>query len=323
MNSALWVASLVLGIVAFAFEVSGADAPDKQDEPDVGQVQPVIDEVEKTCLEKTVFMIGRRKAERLAELVREKKPETVVECGTAIGYSGLWIARELKRAGKGHLVTMEISPRRARQAEASFRKAGLEKFVTVQIGDATKLTRELKGPIDFAFIDCGYSNYYPILVNLKDKFGKEALVVADNVGIGSGGMKDYLDSVRKYDSRTEWFDLDLPWAKRDAMEVTTIRRKRGAFLDWPEDRTRTVGDEAPHSAVADVENLTMVQPSTYEEYQQRKRMGRVTVESFRDGYVYFATEDSRDVPLTSSEGGAVSAWVTVTERYRARIPAAK
>jgi predicted O-methyltransferase YrrM len=323
MSTALRVALLVPGIVAFASEVSGADAPDKQDEADVGRVQPVIDEVEKTCLQKTVFMIGRRKAERLAELVREKRPGTVVECGTAIGYSGLWIARELKRAGKGHLVTMEISPSRARQAEAYFRRAGLSKFVTVQTGDATKLTRELKGPIDFAFIDCGYSNYYPILVNLKDKFGKDALVVADNVGIGSGGMKNYLESVRKYDSRTEWFDVDLPWAKRDGMEVTVVRKARGAFLDWPEDRPRTVGDEAPRSAVADVENMTVVQPSTYEEYQQRKRMGRVTVESFRDGYVYFATEGSRDVPFPPSEGGAVSAWVSVTERYRARIPAAK
>ena len=323
MNTALRVASLVLGIVAFAFEVSGADAPDEQDEPDVSQVQPVIDKVEKICLEKTVFMIGRRKAERLAELVREKKPEAVVECGTAIGYSGLWIARELKRAGKGHLVTMEISPPRARQAEAYFRRAGLEQFVTVQVGDATKLTRDIKGPVDFAFIDCGYSNYYPILVNLRDKFRKEALAVADNVGIGSRGMKDYLDAVRKYDTRTEWFDVNLPWAKRDGMEVTVIRKERGPFLDWPEDKRRTVGDEAPRSAVAGVENMTAVQPSTYEEYQQRKRMGRVTVESFRDGHVYFATEGSRNVPFVPSQGAAASALVIVTERYRARIPTAE
>ena len=323
MNTALRVASLVLGIAAFAFEVSGADAPDRQDEPDVSRVQPVIDEVEKICLAKTVFMIGRRKAERLAELVREKKPETVVECGTAIGYSGLWIARELKRAGKGHLVTMEISPSRARQAEASFRKAGLEKFVTVQVGDATKLTRKLKGPIDFAFIDCGYSNYHPILVNLKDKFGKDALVVADNVGIGSGGMKNYLDAARKYDSRTEWFDVELPWAKRDGMEVTVVRRERSAFLGWPEDKRRTVGDEAPSSTVAGVENMTAVQPSTYEEYQRRKRKGRIAVESFREAYVYYAIEDSRDVPFPPSQGGAASAWVFVTERYRARIPSAQ
>jgi hypothetical protein len=39
-------------------------------------------------------------------------------------------------------------------------------------------------------------------------------------------MKDYLDFVRsKYHSRTEWFDLDVPWAKRDAMEITWIPSK--------------------------------------------------------------------------------------------------
>jgi hypothetical protein len=39
-------------------------------------------------------------------------------------------------------------------------------------------------------------------------------------------MKDYLDHVRsKYRSNTEWFDIDLPWGKRDAMEITTIKQK--------------------------------------------------------------------------------------------------
>ena len=38
-------------------------------------------------------------------------------------------------------------------------------------------------------------------------------------------MAGYLEHVRSnYKSRTEWFDLDLPWAKRDAMEVTVIAK---------------------------------------------------------------------------------------------------
>jgi len=37
-------------------------------------------------------------------------------------------------------------------------------------------------------------------------------------------MDDYLKLVRsKHESRTEWFDINLPWDKRDAMEVTVIR----------------------------------------------------------------------------------------------------
>jgi len=39
-------------------------------------------------------------------------------------------------------------------------------------------------------------------------------------------MADYLKLMRtRYKSRTEWFELNLPWAKRDAMEVTVYRRK--------------------------------------------------------------------------------------------------
>jgi len=186
-------------------------------------VQPVIDAVEKACLERTVFMVGRVKAERLAELVRQSKPKLVVECGTAIGYSGLWIARELKRSGQGRLITIEIVPANAREAEANFRRAGLQDLVEVKLGDARKVIEEIAGPIDFLFLDCGYSNYYPCFKAAEKKLSPAAVVVADNVGLGPGAMEDYLRLVRaKYQSRTEWFDIKLPWGDRDAMEITVI-----------------------------------------------------------------------------------------------------
>ncbi len=203
----------------------GADSEKPGGQAAGARAQAVIDEVEKACVDRTVCMIGRKKAERLAELVREAKPRLVVECGTAIGYSGLWIARELKATGRGRLVTIEISPDRAKEAEANFRRAGLEEYVTVKVGDARKVVDEIDGPIDFLFVDCGYANYHPILVKVEKKLRPGAVVVADNVGIGAHGMDDYLRLVRsKYRSKTEWFDLELPWAKRDAMEVTVIAR---------------------------------------------------------------------------------------------------
>ncbi len=205
--------------------VLGAEpATDEEDTPPtVDQAQAVIDEVEKLCLDRTVYMIGRKKAVRLAELVRDAKPQRVVECGTAMGYSGLWIARELKRAGTGHLITLEISPARAKTAEASFRKAGLERFVTVKVGDARELVKQIDGPIDFVFIDCGPSNYGACLKGLQNKLEKGAVLVADNAGLYGGGMDDYLKKVRAdYKSRLEWFDVGLPWAKRDAMEISIV-----------------------------------------------------------------------------------------------------
>jgi predicted O-methyltransferase YrrM len=209
--------------LTLAVGVMGAEG--EKPTPKSDEVQAVIDDVEKACLDRTVYMIGRKKAERLAELVREHKPQRVVECGTAIGYSGLWIARELKAAGEGKLITIEISPERAKEARANFEKAGLAGSVDSRVGDARKIVQEIEGPIDFVFIDCGYANYLPCLEGLEAKLSDGAVVVADNVGIGASGMGDFLDHVRtNHKSHTEWFDIDLPWGKRDAMEITVIER---------------------------------------------------------------------------------------------------
>lgn len=190
------------------------------------KAQAVIEEVEKACRERTVYMIGPKKAARLAELVRQKKPGCIVECGTAIGYSGLWMARELKALGKGKLISIELNPERAKDARENFRRAGLSEFVEVRVGDAKKVVRTVDGPVHLLFIDCGYSNYLPCFQGIEKELADGAVIVADNVGIGESGLGGYLKLMRtRYDSRTEWFDVDLPWAKRDAMEVTHYRSK--------------------------------------------------------------------------------------------------
>ena len=195
----------------------------KPETPEDRMLQELIDAVEKSCVERRVPMIGREKAERLAELVRRARPRVVVECGTAIGYSALWIARELKRAGHGKLITIEVLPERAREAEGYFRQAGFEDIVTVEVGDAREIVKNMKGPVDLLFIDCGFQNYQQCFAGSEKKLRDGALVVADNAGIGASGMADYLKGVRgKYRSRTEWFDIDLPWVKRDAMEVSIV-----------------------------------------------------------------------------------------------------
>lgn len=230
MTSMLYMTWLTIAAVALGAdggERPKTDTGDKDAEDK--KVQAVIKQVEKECVTPPyVYTIGRKRAERLAELVRRQKPRLVVECGTALGYSGLWIARELKKAGPiagkpGRLITIELSAERVKKARASFRKAGLQEYVTVKQGDARQVVKEIEGPIDFVFIDCGYSNYMPCLKGLQDQLSSGATIVADNVGVGAGGMKDYLKEVRsKYTSRTEWFDVNLPWGKRDAMEISVV-----------------------------------------------------------------------------------------------------
>ena len=49
----------------------------------------VLEEVEEQCREERIPMLGPDKARLLASCVEKAKPSVIVECGTAIGYSGL------------------------------------------------------------------------------------------------------------------------------------------------------------------------------------------------------------------------------------------
>ena len=131
------------------------------------------------------------------------------------------MAIKLKLAGKGRLITAEINADRAREAQENFARAGVGDLVDSRIGDATEVLKTIREPVDFLLLDNNYSNYFPCFRAIESRLTDGATVIADNVGIGAAGMADYLDYVRShYESQTHWFDTDLPWVKRDAMEVT-------------------------------------------------------------------------------------------------------
>lgn len=187
----------------------------------------VLQEVDERCREQHIPMLGSEKAEFLAELVQDAQPTLVIECGTAIGYSGLWVVAALRATGKGRLVTVEIDTGRAHEARENFRSANVANLIDSRIGDATEVLKTINEPVDFLLLDNNYSNYFPCFRAIESRLTDGATVVADNVGIGAAGMAAYLSHVRShYVSSTHWFETDLPWVKRDAMEVTIYRTSR-------------------------------------------------------------------------------------------------
>ena len=187
----------------------------------------VLQEVDERCREQHIPMLGAEKAAFLADLVQKTGPNLIVECGTAIGYSGLWMADVLKSASKGRLITVEIDTGRACEARENFRHANVQDLIDSRIGDATEVLMTIQEPVDFLLLDNNYNNYFPCFRAIESQLTDGATVVADNVGIGAAGMADYLNHVRShYESRTHWFETDLPWVKRDAMEVSIYRKSR-------------------------------------------------------------------------------------------------
>jgi predicted O-methyltransferase YrrM len=197
-----------------------------------GGFERVIRDVERACRERTIYMIGPEKARFLEELVTRRKPEVAVECGTAIGYSGLHILAAMTRLGRGRLLTVELLPSRAAEAEKNFRRAGAVERVEVMVGDAAELLRGVTDPVDFLFLDNDFGNYLRSFRAIETRLSEGALVLADNAGIGGGSADGYLSHVRsRFKSECRWFDTSLPWARRDAMEITEYRSRRPSDED--------------------------------------------------------------------------------------------
>ncbi|MQA29327.1 MAG: methyltransferase domain-containing protein [Luteitalea sp.] len=103
----------------------------------------------------------------------------ILEIGTAIGYSGIWLAGALPASGT--LLTMELDPARARVARENFERAGLADRVSVIVGDAQRMIAKLSGPFDLIFQDGSKQLYLPLLDRLASLLRPGGLLITDNV----------------------------------------------------------------------------------------------------------------------------------------------
>ena len=118
---------------------------------------------------------------RLLRLLTEAtNAQRVVEIGTYSGYSGLWFCLALRKTG-GTLITHELDPSHADIARANFKKAGVDKLVTIVVGDAHETVKKLKDPIDVLFIDADKPGYPDYLQKLLPLVRPGGLILAHNM----------------------------------------------------------------------------------------------------------------------------------------------
>jgi len=103
----------------------------------------------------------------------------ILEIGTAVGYSGIWLAGALPPGGV--LMTMEMDTDRAREARENFDRAGLADRVNVIVGDAQRMVAKVAGPFDLIFQDGDKRLYVPLLDRLVTLLRPGGLLVTDNV----------------------------------------------------------------------------------------------------------------------------------------------
>jgi len=131
---------------------------------------------------------------RLLRLLTESvNAKHVVEIGTSNGYSGIWFCLALRTTG-GKLITHDIDEGRASLARENFKRAGVDKLVTLVMGDAHETVKNIKEPIDVLFIDADKEGYTDYLTKLLPLVRPGGLILSHN--IESTGQ-DFVDAITK------------------------------------------------------------------------------------------------------------------------------
>ncbi|MCC7156836.1 MAG: O-methyltransferase [Bryobacterales bacterium] len=126
----------------------------------------------------------------LRQLAEASNAKVILEIGTSTGISGLWFALALDKTG-GKLTTFEIDPRRAASARSNFKKAGVDRLITIVEGDAHKNIAQWKEPIDIVFIDADKDGYVDYLNKLLPLVKPGGLLLAHNMDM----VPDYIRAV--------------------------------------------------------------------------------------------------------------------------------
>jgi predicted O-methyltransferase YrrM len=140
---------------------------------------PVLNEIARVNADANFSPIDPEVGGLLRVLATSIGASRILEIGTALGYSGIWLAGALPLGGT--LLTMEIDRERAQKARDNFAKAGLANRVHVIVGDAGLTIAKVSGPFDLIFQD-GHKPLYPVLLDrLVTLLRPGGLLVTDNV----------------------------------------------------------------------------------------------------------------------------------------------
>jgi predicted O-methyltransferase YrrM len=194
--------------VAIVLPVILTDAVDSylatlRSEPD-----EVLAEMEAQAEREWIPVVPPETGEFLALLARIRGASSVVEIGTAIGVSTLYLARALPADGR--IVSFEIDPARHEAARDYLQRAGVLDRAELRLQDAREGLASLTGPFDLAFVDAAkmqYGNYIELLLPL---LAPRAVVAIDNMlmsgtvatGRGDGNWtEDQIEMARALNTR--------------------------------------------------------------------------------------------------------------------------
>lgn len=139
----------------------------------------LLTQIEKEAHEGLVPIIRQETQSLLRVLLGMLQPKNILEVGTAIGFSALFMSEYGPQDAK--ITTIEKYEKRIPIAEENFKRAAREDKITLLKGDAAKILKELTGTYDFIFMDAAKGQYIHFLPDILRLLPPGGVLLSDNV----------------------------------------------------------------------------------------------------------------------------------------------
>lgn len=152
--------------------------------------EKILFNIKEEALKNHVPIIEDDSLEYIANILKEKKPNKILEIGTAVGYSAINFSKYLVGEG-AKVLTIEIKEQMYEKALENISLMGLQDKIDVVNADATKYLKNINEQFDVVFIDAAKGQYLVFLEEAIRLCKLGGIIIADNMLYRGRTLSDY------------------------------------------------------------------------------------------------------------------------------------
>lgn len=173
-------------------------------------LEKILARIEDEDAKERLWIVDPQVGRLLQWMVRVVEPETVVEIGTSVGYSALWMAAALQKNGKGHLWSIESHKQRFERAQLNIAQANMTDWITQINHHAPEAfidsEVELPEQIDLAFFDATKMEHREFYDVVRPRMKKGAMLIVDNVDSHREAFAGFIEFMKE---NSEWESVEV------------------------------------------------------------------------------------------------------------------
>ena len=145
--------------------------------------------IKSKALEEHIPIIMDDTLTKIEEILEKKEVDSILEIGTAVGYSAICFSKFLSE--NGFIDTIERDEKRVKEAKQNIADMNLESKINILEGDAVEILPNLNKKYNMIFIDAAKGKYPFFLKEALRMLNNNGIIFADNILYKGYVMSDY------------------------------------------------------------------------------------------------------------------------------------